>query len=354
MITSKKIDLNLVRQLALLLFVLALAVGTCTGQGAASENNQVKNAGGKISLAKNVNEKARSTPMNATINSAFAELKPVSAANGRRLYFSRSFHPNNSNGVKDPEDIWFTDYDSSSNEWGEPARLFGILNNAGPNFIQSVSVTGDTIILGNRYKKNGSMQNGVSYSVNTHGEWSAPIAIPIKNDYNISMHENRFVDLKTGVIISSVNRADSHGERDLYVSFWNGGYASEPINMGTILNTEFEESSPFLADDNVTLYFASKGHHGLGGFDIYVTERLDDSWLNWSKPRNLGRAVNGTNDDEFFTITHCGRYAMFSKQISVHNHDLYKISMSDLFGPSELKPAIKQESESRPVFFANL
>jgi hypothetical protein len=74
--------------------------------------------------------------------------------------------------------------------------------------------------------------------------------------------------------------------------------------------------------------------------------------MNWSKPRNLGPAVNGTNDDEFFTITHCGRYAIFSKQISVHNFDLYKIAMSDLFYTA--KPVIKKETKLKTPAFADL
>ena len=66
------------------------------------------------------------------------------------------------------------------------------------------------------------------------------------------------------------------------MSFWNGKYATEPINMGNVIYTEMEESSPFLAADNKTLYFASKGHNGYGGYDIWVTRRLDDSWTNWT------------------------------------------------------------------------
>ena len=112
---------------------------------------------------------------------------------------------------------------------------------------------------------------------------------------------------------------------------WDGTSATEPVNMGSVINTEFEESSPFLSNDMKTLYFASKGHSGYGGYDIYVTERLDESWTNWTTPKNLGPAVNGAMDDEFFSISYCGKYAMFSKQISVHNVDIYKISMETLF-----------------------
>ena len=77
----------------------------------------------------------------------------------------------------------------------------GVLNNEGPNYINNVSVTGDTIILGNQYVKKGKMRYGLSYRVNVNGQWSDPRSIVIQNDYNISNHSNSFVSLKTGVII---------------------------------------------------------------------------------------------------------------------------------------------------------
>ena len=305
-----------------------------------------------IHYAPNVNLTAKAVPMNSAINSPYEELKPAFAPHGDKLYFSRSFHPNNTFGENDPEDIWYSRFDSTDNIWSEPIRMPGYLNNNGPNYIENVSMSGDTIILGNQYLKNSKMRDGTSYSVNINGEWSAPTPITILKDYNFSDHANHFVSLRSGVIISAVERRETSGLRDLYVSFWNGKYATEPVNMGSVINSELEESSPFLACDNKTLYFASKGHNGHGGFDIFVTERLDDSWTNWSVPQNLGPAVNGTLDDEFFSITHCGRYAIFTKQVNIHNVDLFKIPTIELFGktaPSDIKIAKKARMTLRSL-----
>lgn len=304
-----------------------------------------RNASNKIALAKGINVEAKSTVLNSNINSPYEELKPQLAPGGERLYFSRTFHPNNTSGAVDNEDIWYSDFDATENNWSEPIRMSGHLNNAGPNYINNVSPTGDTIILGNQYLKNGKMRGGVSYSVNVHGQWSEPKPIVVKNDYNISKHANYHVSLNNGVIISSIQRAETYGERDLYVSFWNGTYATEPINMGGILNSEVEESSPFLCLDNKTLYFASKRPGGYGGFDIWVTKRLDDSWTNWSEPKNLGPAVNSAQDNEFFSLTHCEGYAIFSRRVSVHNVDLFRISMKELFGKSQQKDIVVTEKD---------
>lgn len=298
------------------------------------------NSRSTINLADDVNTEARPIMLQNSINSAYGDIKPALAPCGNRLYFSRNYHPGNTNGSNDPEDIWYSDFDKVSNTWTEPIHMTGILNNAGPNYINNISVTGDTIILGNQYLKKGRMRAGLSYSVNVNGQWSAPVNIEIEGDYNMSNHDNAYVSLKNGVIIRSVQRGESIGGRDLFVSFWDGEKATEPVSMGTVINTEFEESSPFLAPDNKTLYFASSGHNGYGGFDIYVTKRLDDTWTNWSTPENLGPAVNGDLDDEFFSVTHCGNYAVFSKQVNVHNNDLFRIPMSELFG----KKAPKEKS----------
>jgi hypothetical protein len=298
---------------------------------------QHKTAGKAVKVDLRVNIEGKAIPINSTINGAYEELKPVLAPCGKRLYFSRIFHPHNTYGKTDSEDIWYTEFDTPTGEWSEPIRVTGVLNNAGPNFINNVSVTGDTIILGNQYLKKGKMRAGVSYSVNVNGKWSDPVAISIKNDYNISNHANHYVSLKNGIIISAIQRVETVGKRDLYVSFWNGKSATEPINMGPVINTEMDESSPFLAADNKTLYFASKGHNGYGGYDVWVTQRLDDSWTNWTEPKNLGPAVNSSLDDEFFSITHCKNFAVFSRRISIHNTDIFRISMEELLGKPEQK-----------------
>ncbi|HRJ31087.1 MAG TPA: hypothetical protein PLV21_13970 [Cyclobacteriaceae bacterium] len=334
-----RIKERVINALLVSLVFLTTGIYSCFAQPALSsvnytDNNptsRIKNAGNKIRHVQGINLQAEASSVQASINSGFHEIKPTLAPCGNRLYFSRVNHPLNTGGVMDQEDIWYSAYDRDSQEWSEPIRMPGHLNNNGPNFVNNVSKTGDTLILGNRYLKNGKMKAGLSYSVNLRGQWSYPMPINIQDDYNMSAHDNRYVSLKSGVIISSVQRADSYGERDLYVSFWNGKYGTQPINMGGVINTEFEESSPFLADDLKTLYFASKGHNGYGGYDIFVTRRLDDSWTNWTEPENLGPAVNSTLDDEFFSISSCGSVATFSRQVNVHNVNLYKISLEDLF-----------------------
>jgi len=96
--------------------------------------------------------------------------------------------------------------------------------------------------------------------------------------------------------------------------------------MGDVVNSADEEGSPFLASDNQTLFFSSKGFSGFGGFDIYLTRRLDDTWTNWSEPENLGAAFNSREDDIFFNFTENDEYAYFTRG-SHENTDIYKVKL---------------------------
>lgn len=333
-------------KVAILIAVL-IAIGmqsTVTAQAVrVVQANFESNSTNGIRLVADVNVDARPVQLQNFINSPYDDIKPRLAPSGDRLYFSRNFHPGNVNGVNDAEDIWYSEFDKELNAWSEPIHMTGILNNAGPNYVNNVSTTGDTIILGNQYMKKGKMRAGLSYSVKVNGEWSVPTTIEIVGDYNMSPSANSYVSLKDGIIIRSVQRAESIGERDLFVSFWDGEKATEPVSMGAVINTDMEESSPFLAADGKTLYFASKGHSGFGGYDIYVTKRLDESWTNWSVPENLGPAVNGAMDDEFFSLTLDGDYGVFSKQVNVHNNDLFRISMNELLEKRNNNSTTKSE-----------
>jgi outer membrane protein OmpA-like peptidoglycan-associated protein len=126
----------------------------------------------------------------------------------------------------------------------------------------------------------------------------------------------------------SVEREDSYGDRDLYVSFMQEDSVwSEPLNLGDIINTASEESAPFLAADDKTLYFSSNGFSGYGGNDIYASTRLDDTWTNWSDPENLGPDINSTQEDLFFNIPASSEYAYYSRGVSETNTDIYRVKL---------------------------
>ena len=106
------------------------------------------------------------------------------------------------------------------------------------------------------------------------------------------------------------------GNRDLYVIVKNeAGEWSDPINLGNIVNTPYDERSPYIAQDGKTLYFISDGHGGIGRGDVYVSRRLrEDSWTEWSEPENLGRVINTVNTEMDFYLGIDGRTCYYSRK----------------------------------------
>ncbi len=276
--------------------------------------------------------------LDENVNSEYSELNPLLSPDGKTLYFSRKNHPENIGGDKDKEDIWYSELDSSGH-WSLAKNMGPTFNNPEPNFINSIqSVTPDgrtaVMLLGNRYLDNGKMQAGVSISSNVGGNWSKPIALEIKNDYNFNEKANYFLTNNRRTLIMSVEREDSFGDRDLYVSFMQEDSVwTEPLNLGDIINTASEESAPFLAADDKTLYFSSNGFSGYGGNDIYASQRLDDTWTNWSDPENLGPEINSTLEDLFFNIPASSEYAYYSRGVSDSNTDIYRVKLPILRSP---------------------
>jgi OmpA-OmpF porin, OOP family len=266
------------------------------------------------------------------VNSTATELNPILSPDGKTLYFSRRNHPENMGGISDKEDIWYSEL-GDDGKWKLAKNMGPQFNNAGPNFVNAVnSATPDgksvVMVLGNRYEPGGKMLAGVSVSDNLNGTWSQPKALNIENDYNFNERANYFMANTRNVLLMSVEREDSRGSRDLYVSFMKPDSSwTEPKNLGDAVNTASEESSPFLANDNETLYFASNGFSGYGGADIYVSKRLDDTWENWSEPQNLGPDVNSKLDDLFFNIPVNSDYAYYSRGITPENMDIFRVKL---------------------------
>lgn len=293
--------------------------------------------------------------LSETVNSIYDELKPLVTPDGKTLLFSRKFHPDNTGGEDDPEDIWFSQWNEEKGSWEEAVNMGRPLNTKGPNFISSITPDGNTVIitLGNEYNKSGKMKAGVSVSTRTSEGWSKPVAFEIINGYNIHQKSNYFLANNREVLIMSVEREPTFGSRDLYVCFlMDDGRWSEPLNMGSDLNTVLEEGSPFLAPDDKTLYFSSDGYSGYGKHDIYMSRRLDDTWTSWSEPENLGPQINSPEDDAFFNIPPTGEYGYFARTVSENNSDIFRFELPKEHQPDAvvtIKGVVYDRKTQRPM-----
>ena len=128
-------------------------------------------------------------------------------------------------------------------------------------------------------------------------------------------------------------------EDDIYASFLekNGSW-SEPMNLGDDVNTDFTETTPFLAADGKTLYFSSNREGGKGSNDIWVCKRKDETWIHWTEPTNIGEPINTDQYDAYYTISAAGDYAYFiSSNNSVGKKDIFRLKI-DQPKPVETPP----------------
>ncbi|MCF6360527.1 MAG: OmpA family protein [Cyclobacteriaceae bacterium] len=303
-------------------------------------SNSAKPTNVEVEIMANLNTNLLAERLSNNVNSPYTEFKPLLSPNGRTLYFSRKNHPDNIGGVTDGEDIWYSEMDSAG-EWKEAVNIGRPLNNEKPNYICSVTPDGNSVVLllGNQYneKKQDRMTAGVSISTKEGDEWTPPFNLIIENDYNYNEKSNYFLANNRQVLLLSVERDDSYGARDLYVSFFKEDSTwSEPKNLGKQINTAGDDASPFLAADDKTLYYSTNGLGGYGGQDIYVSKRLDDTWTNWSQAQNLGPDINSPKEDLFFNIPLTGNYAYYTQEVGEDNADIFKVELPLKVMPSDV------------------
>ncbi|QMW05936.1 OmpA family protein [Spirosoma foliorum] len=293
-----------------------------------------------INVSKNTPKDIQKENLGKTVNSPGQEVAPVISPDGRTLYFTRNFNKANM-GAPDRQDVWYSTLESASNGnppgWSEAVNIGPPINNNGDNAISGMAPDGRTAYLINVYRPDGGMSFGISKSIRTKAGWSQPVECRIANNYNL--HEKNQLEFCVSpdgkAIILAVQRKDTRGNRDLYVSLLKPDNSwSEPVSLGGVVNTAEFESSPFLAADGRTLYFTSAGHPGYGNGDIFVSRRQDDSWGNWSEPENLGPSINTNEWDGYFTIPASGDFAYLSSRAgSLGEDDIFRLRLFPAIKP---------------------
>jgi len=258
------------------------------------------------------------------INSVGEESLPMLSVDGRQLFFTRALYAGNSGGKFSGLDVWFSQADQD--RWMNPSNeLPAEINDHGHNAIIGMSRDGKK-----RYflsARPNEKINGIYVTTQINNYWSRPesILIPgIDNQNFLGVYVSPDFD----VILFSMKGEDSRGEEDLYFSVKNSlGQWSVPKNMGTTLNTPGYEISPYLSADKKRLYFASNGHGGEGDSDIFYSEKLYESWETWTVPVNLGKVVNSSKFDAYFSV-YGDSVAYFASNRDGRYADIYEVRVS--------------------------
>lgn len=278
----------------------------------------------------------RAENLGDNINTEYPDFGPVISPDGSTMYFSRNYTPDGYGG----EDIYVSKIDSFG-EWSKAVNIRSPLNNSEHNGVYSVSQDGQELFLHNDYEESS---NNPSITRFDGRGWAFPATQKIPNLKSKGKYHNGSLSIDGKYLLMSVKRDDSYGGRflfwksggnDIYVMIkdTNGNW-SEPKNLGSVINTEEEEGSVFLAADGQTIYFSSAGHSGYGEQDMFMSRRLDDSWTNWTTPLNLGRTINSSGQDDFYVIPAKGDFIYFSSDRDGYGKDdIFRIGL-----PMEMRP----------------
>lgn len=269
------------------------------------------------------------------INWAGPDFSPVLSVDGNALFYtSRRIRPDSSNSAiidpiaGQPYENVYVSYKDREGTWQTP-EVLNINPPAGHMATINVAADGQTLFIYRSDEGDGNI-----YESKLVGElWSDPVLMG--SDINTKAWETHgalSADGNTFYFVSD-RKEGSMGGRDIYrvVRLPNGEW-SKAQNIGAPVNTQYDEDGPFIHPNGRTLYFSSMGHNSMGGFDIFYTEMNEDG--TWTAPKNLGSPLNSTDDDAFFITTADGRRGYFSsdKIGGYGEKDIYFVDL-----PSEME-----------------
>jgi outer membrane protein OmpA-like peptidoglycan-associated protein len=264
-----------------------------------------------------------------TVNTSADESNAIVSADGTLLVITYS-----ERGSVAGQEIYISER-LTDGSWGKARSVGPPLNNYDHNYAVSISSDKMTMIVGNRYNERGRVVGpGLSATQRTHSGWAIPTPLEIDGYVNTGGYVSACLAPSNDVLVLAIEGPGTRGKHDLYVSRRTGPHNwSTPVSLGATINTEKEETTPFIAADGRTLFFSSSGHPGYGKLDVFMSRRLDDTWTSWSKPVNLGLEVNGESNQMFYTVAADGSVAYFSQPGPDGSSDIWSVELPEAVVP---------------------
>ncbi|MBN1250887.1 MAG: OmpA family protein [Bacteroidales bacterium] len=266
------------------------------------------------------------------LNSVYDDYNAVLSTDGDYMIFTsrRGEEKDRVNPIDDKfyEDIYVSKKDGK--KWESATNIGEPINTKWNDAAVELSEDGEKLII---YR--GREDGGDLYSATQNdGRWKNIHEISQKVNSNKSNESSICftADGKKMYFVSNIDK-NNLGGRDIYVTELpeNSNKWSKPKNIGATINTEYDEASVYITSDEKFMYFSSKGHNTIGGYDIFKSEMIDGEW---NEPENMGIPINSPDDDLFFNIQKNNRDAYYSssREDGIGQLDIYHVV---LLGPEK-------------------
>src|SRR3972149_4974044 len=239
----------------------------------------------KINIADPVNDKF------SNINPVISNDETILIYTSKQRFYDAIFYSRKENG-----------------KWSTPVNITPQIGSDGEFYPSSISFDNKTLIL---YKDDVfGCDLYISHLFENLKIWSIAEKLP-KTINSMYWETHGCLSPDGNTLYFTSNRLGGYGGLDIYKSTKNAdGEWGEAINLGPEINTVFNEETPFITEDGLTLYFSSQGHYNMGGFDIFRSKLTDTN--TWAKTLNMGYPLNTTGDDLFYLPVKDGKNAYYS------------------------------------------
>jgi len=266
------------------------------------------------------------------VNSSFDDYMPNSDPTGRTLYFTSKRKGGTTedaaNAKEGDEDVYQINFENG--KWSDPALLPRPINSENNEGASTFSADGQTVVY-TACEREGGVGGCDLFIMHLEGStWSEPQNLG--DVVNSKAWDSQPTISSDGSrIIFASERDGGYGNGDLYMVEKNVfGEWGPPQNLGGMVNTPFSDMSPYLSPDGKTLYFASLGHPGFGSYDLFRTVYEGG---RWTAPVNMGKPLNTSGGDQYFTIGGSGEVGYFATDRGGNGLKLYSVEI-----PEEMRP----------------
>lgn len=261
-------------------------------------------------------------------------INAISVDNSQLYITQRHGNAGNSNPGRTDEDFYVS-Y-KNDGHWGKIRNVGNAINTDGNEGALSLSPDGMYLLFAACHREDSYGSCDIYLSRKRGGKWGRAVNLgPVINTVHWESHPCLAPDGKTLYFVST--RPGGSGKADIWKSVYQSNHRwGDPVNLGTLINTNEDEMSPYIHPDGVTLYFSSSGHPGMGGMDMYVTH-LDESG-NWSKPENIGYPLNTFADEIDFIVDASSTkgYISSNKLGGYGGEDVYSFEIYEEIRPNQV------------------